>query len=172
MWPAHWVKAGDKSGHSTSQDVINRCEARDSELQNMPMESIRKQQNSLNAGNVFSAWESWSTASEVHHAMHTVQQVARWSPQWYLKKKGMLKTRVSALAAPKYMTPGCSCCGDGSLVHMYRDSSIAPNLNQRRRLKTVLDVLQSVRDSGFSISRWLELSKRWKNVITAGPLKI
>ena len=33
---------------------------------------------------------------------------------------------------------------DGMLVHVYRDSSICPALNQRRRLETVLDVIFTV----------------------------
>ena len=47
---------------------------------------------------------------------------------------------------------------DGDLVHMYRDSSVAPILNQRRALQSVLDVTQGIRAAGFSLSRgWSSL---------------
>ena len=47
---------------------------------------------------------------------------------------------------------------DGRDVHMYRDSSIAPLLDLRRRLKVVGDVLGETVLSGFSLSLSLELT--------------
>ena len=55
-------------------------------------------------------------------------------------------------------------------VHMYRDSSIAPLLDLRRRLKVVGDVLGEMIRTGFSVSRSLELTARWNCVLEAGPM--
>ena len=56
----------------------------------------------------------------------------------------------------------------GMLLHMHRGSSISPILNQRRRLTTVLDVIQGIRASGFTIARGLELSSQWNKALAAG----
>ena len=54
---------------------------------------------------------------------------------------------------------------DGRDVHLYRDSSIAPLLDLRRRVKVVGDVLGEMVRSGFSSSRFLELTAQWNCVL-------
>ena len=48
---------------------------------------------------------------------------------------------------------------------LYRDSSIAPLLDTRRRFKAVMDVLD-----GISLSRSVELSAQWDRILAIGPL--
>ena len=51
---------------------------------------------------------------------------------------------------------------NGVDAHMYRDSSNAPLLDLRRRLKVVVDVLSDVIRSGFTLARTVELhSQGW-----------
>ena len=66
----------------------------------------------------------------------------------------MLKTRAVQMGGAKVHHHLRSRSGDrvdGDLVHMYRDSSIAPILNQRRRLQSVPGVTQGIRAAGFSL---------------------
>ena len=53
-------------------------------------------------------------------------------------------------------------------VFMYRDSSIAPLLDLRRRLKAVIDVLDSMIRSGVSLARSLELTVLWECMHSGG----
>ena len=63
---------------------------------------------------------------------------------------------------------GCADPGDGAQIDLYRDSSAAPLVDLRRRLRAVLDVLVAVRRSGFSVSRCLELTRQWDAIVAAG----
>ena len=60
---------------------------------------------------------------------------------------------------------------DGRDVRTYRDSSVAPLLDLRRRLKVVGDVLGEMVRSGFSLSRSLELTAQWNCVLEIGPVR-
>ena len=55
-------------------------------------------------------------------------------------------------------------------VFMYRCSSIALLLDLRRRLKAVMDVLDSMIRSGVSLARSVELSVEWDRILLAGPV--
>ena len=51
-----------------------------------------------------------------------------------------------------------------------RDSSIAPLLDMRRRLKAVMELLDAMIRCGVSLSRSLELSAQWDRILIIGPL--
>ena len=53
---------------------------------------------------------------------------------------------------------------------MYRDSSIAPLLDMRRRFKAVMDVLDAMIRNGISLSRSFELTAQWDRILAIGPL--
>ena len=80
-------------------------------------------------------------------------------------------TRVR-LGGPKVREARARCAdaGDGAQIDLYRDSSVAPLVDLRRRLRAVLDVLAAVRRSGFSVSRGLELTRQWDAIVAAGPM--
>ena len=59
---------------------------------------------------------------------------------------------------------------DGAGVFFYRDSSIAPLLDMRRRLKAVLGVLDAMIRSGVSLPRSVELTAQWDRILAVGPL--
>ena len=63
----------------------------------------------------------------------------------------------------------CSDPGDGALVDLYRDRSVAPLVDARRRLRAVLDVIANIGRSGFTVSRGLELTRQWRSVVAGGP---
>ena len=59
---------------------------------------------------------------------------------------------------------------DGAGVFLYRDSSIAPLLDTRRRFKAVMDVLDAMIRFGVSLSRSVELTAQWDRILAIGPL--
>ena len=61
---------------------------------------------------------------------------------------------------------------DAADVFLYRDSSIAPLLDMRRRFKVVMDVLDAMIRCGVSLSlaRSVELTAQWDRILAVGPL--
>ena len=59
---------------------------------------------------------------------------------------------------------------DAADVFLYRDSSVAPLLDMRRRFKAVVDVLGATIRSGISLSRSVELAVQWDRILALGPL--
>ena len=55
-------------------------------------------------------------------------------------------------------------------IFLYRDSSVAPLLDMRRRFKAVVDVLGAMIRSGISLSRSVELAFQWDRILALGPL--
>ena len=58
---------------------------------------------------------------------------------------------------------------DDADVFLYRDSSIAPLLDMRRRLKAVMELLDAMIRCGVSLSRSLELSAQLDRILIIGP---
>ena len=59
---------------------------------------------------------------------------------------------------------------DAADVFLYRDSSIAPLLDMRRRIRAVIDVLGAMIRDGVSLARSVELTCQWSRVLAIGPL--
>ena len=59
---------------------------------------------------------------------------------------------------------------DAAHVFLYRDYSIAPLLDMRRRSEAVTDVLDAMIRHGVSLSRSVELTTQWDRIFAAGPL--
>ena len=59
---------------------------------------------------------------------------------------------------------------DAADVFLYRDSSIAPLLDMRRRLKAVMELVDAMIRYGVSLSRSIELSAQWDKILSIGPL--
>ena len=60
--------------------------------------------------------------------------------------------------------------GNAVDVFLYRDSSIAPLLDMRRRFKAVMDVLDAMIRSGVSLARSVELTAQCDSILAAGTL--
>ena len=84
----------------------------------------------------------------------------------------MLNFSVVWLGGPEMRSARSRCAdpGDGAQVDLYRDSSIAPLIHLRRRLRSVLDVVAAISRSGYSLARGLELTRQWSKVLQCGPL--
>ena len=57
---------------------------------------------------------------------------------------------------------------EGGDVFMYRDSSVAPLLDLRRRMKAVMDVLDSIVRGGVSVARSVELTVLVDKILRIG----
>ena len=55
-------------------------------------------------------------------------------------------------------------------VFMYRDSSAAPLLELRRRIKAVMDVLDAMIRDGISLARSVGLTVQWDEILRVGPI--
>ena len=56
------------------------------------------------------------------------------------------------------------------MFSLFRDSSVAPFLDMRRRFKAVMDVLGSMVQYGVSLARSVELTALWDRILAVGPL--
>ena len=85
---------------------------------------------------------------------------------------GVARFSVVKLGGPKMRSARARCAdpGDGAQVDQYRDSSIAPLIELRRRLRAVLDVVGAICRSGYSLARCHELTSQWERVLWCGLL--
>ena len=59
---------------------------------------------------------------------------------------------------------------DAAGVFMYRESSIAPLLDMRRRFKAVMAVVDFMIRDKASLARSVDLTVQWDKILAAGPL--
>ena len=59
---------------------------------------------------------------------------------------------------------------DAAGVFLYRDASLAPLLDMRRRFKAVIGVLDAMIRNGISLARSVELTAQWDRILAIGPL--
>ena len=59
---------------------------------------------------------------------------------------------------------------DAADVFLYRDSSLAPLLDMRRRFRAVMSVLDAMIRSGVSLARSVELTAQWDRIVAVGPM--
>ena len=87
-------------------------------------------------------------------------------------RRGAARFNKVRLGGPKVRKARARCSdpSDGAQVDPYRDTSVAPLVDLRRRFRAVLDVIGAIRRSGFSVSRGLELTRQWSAIAAAGPL--
>ena len=59
---------------------------------------------------------------------------------------------------------------DAADILLYRDSSIAPLLDMRRRFRAVFNVVDSMISHGVTLFRSVELAAQWGKILSIGPL--
>ena len=170
LWPASWFPAVDKSKSSKSVEVRRVWEVYDERLQFMSRRDVLLLDDSLADGDVSRAWAVWSGAVE-----SALADAYRFSG-------GPLPSRGLVGVLPLLELLSLVVIRFGKLVAMlltlmmllmsflYRDSSIAPLLDMRRRFKAVMELLDAIIRCGVSLSRSLELSAQWDRIPIIGPL--
>ena len=116
---------------------------------------------SLDAGDVSRAWLVWSCAVET--ALADAYRFAGGP----VPAAGM---RTVRLGGPLPVRRNAADAREGGEVHLYQDSSAAPLLDIRRRLKAVMDVLDVMIRDGFSFARSVELAVRCDGILGEGPI--
>ena len=143
LWPASWLPAVDKGRGSKSVEVQRVWEIYDERLQFMSRQDASLLDASRDVDDVSLAWLVWSRAAEAAFA-----DAFRFSggplPSW-----GLVLGRGSALLSVvrlgghqvRKARANVADALDAADVFLYRDSSVAPLLDIRRRFKAVVDVL-------------------------------
>ena len=171
-WPASWLPAVDKGRSSKSVEVQRVWEVYDERLQFMSRQDALLLDEALGADDVCMAWAVWSRAAE-----SALLDAYRFSGG-PLPSRGMVLGRGSAMfrvvrlgGHPVRKARGnVADVHDAADVFLYRDASLAPLLDMRRRFKAVMDVLDAMIRSGISLSRSVELTAQWDKILALGPL--
>ena len=172
LWPASWLPALDKSRGSKSVEVQRVWEVYDDRLRFMSRADSDGLTSALLNDDVSSAWAIWSSAAETALADAYCFSGGPVSDRGLVLGRGTARFRVVRLGGPKVRKVRSSAVdpADGVGVHLYRDSSTAPLLDLRRRLKVVFDILGGILREGFTLARSFELASQWSCILSAGPL--
>ena len=152
--PASWLLAIDKGRGSKSVEVQRVWGVYGKRLQFMSRQDALQLDESLDADDVSRAWLVWSGAAEA-----ALADAYRFSGG-ALPGRGLVLGRGSALFRVvrlgghqvRKARGNVADALDAADVFLYRDSSIAPLLDMRRRFKAVVDVLGAMIRSGFSLT--------------------
>ena len=108
------------------------------------------------------AWFAWSAAAERALVDAFCLAGGPILEKGFCLGRGLARFNRVRLGGPKVRKARARCSdpGDGALVDLYRDCSIAPLVDLRRRLRAVLDVIAAIGRSGFTVSRGLELTRQ------------
>ena len=171
LWPASWLPAVDKGRGSKSVEVRRVWGTHDERLQFMSRRDVLLLDDSLAAGNVSRAWAAWSGAAESALADAYRFSGGPLPSRGLVLVGGSASFRVVKLGGHKVRkVRGCAAnAHDAADVFLYRDSSIAPLLDLRRRFKAVMELLDAMIRCGVSLSRSLELSAQWDRILAFGP---
>ena len=127
---------------------------------------------SLGLDDVSMAWTVWSRAAEA--ALADAYQFSGGP----LPSRGLVLGRGAALfrwvqlGGPWVRRARANAADalDAADVFLYRDLSVAPLLDMRRRFKVVMDLLGAMIRSGVSLSRSVELTAQWDQILALGPV--
>ena len=161
LWPASWLPVVDKSRGSKSVEVQRVWEIYDDRLQYMS-----------DCGDVSLAWSVWSRAAE-----SALVDAFRFSGgpvpfAGLILGRGSALLRSVQLGGPRVRRARANAADavDAADVFLYRDSSLAPLLDMRRRFKAVMDLLDAMIRYGVSLSRSVELTAQWDLILALGPV--
>ena len=125
----------------------------------------------MDAGDVSQAWLVWSSAAETALADAYRFSGGPAPSRGLVLGRGMARFRLVRLGGHKVrkVRGNAADVHDAADVFLYRDSSIAPLLDMRRRFKAVMDVLDAMIRYGISLARSVELTQ-WDRILAVGPL--
>ena len=86
------------------------------------------------------------------------------------KSSALLRTVQSGGPRVRRARANAADALDAADIFLYRDFSLAPLLDMRRRFKAVMDVLGAMIRYGVSLSRLLELTAQWDQILVLGPM--
>ena len=144
----------------------------DDRLQFMSRQDALFLGESLDAGDVSQAWLVWSRAAETALADAYRFSGGPAPSHGLVLGRGVARFRLVRLGGHKVRKArgNASDVHDAVAVFLYRDSSIAPLLDMRRRFKAVMKVLDAMIRSGIFLARSVELTAQWDRIVAVGPL--
>ena len=159
LWPASWVSSVDRSRFSKSAEVRRIWDVYDERLRWVDAGDALSVDRAIASGDVSGAWLAWSNAAEGALLSAFCLAGGPVPERGFCLGRGLARFNRVRLGGPKVrrIRARCSDPGDGALVDLYRDHSVAPLVDLRRRLRAVLDILAAIGRSGFTISRDLSL---------------
>ena len=162
----------DKGRRSKSVEVRRVWEIYDDRLQFMSRQDALLLDVSLNVGDVSQAWLVWSRAAETALADAYCFSGGPAPCQGLVLGRGLARFRRVRLGGYKVRKVRCNAVDahDAGDIFLYRDSSISPSLDMRRRFKAVMDVLTAMIRNGISLARSVELTAQWSRILAIGPL--
>ena len=171
LWPASWLPVIDKSRGSKSVEVQRVWENYDEGLQFMSCQDASLLDASLDADDFSLAWLVWSRAAETALADACRFSGGSLPSMGLVLGRGSALLRVVRLGGHQVRKARANFADalDAADVFLYRDSSVAPLLDMRRRFKAVVDVLGAMIRSGISLSRSVELAVQWDRILALGP---
>ena len=166
------MPAVDKSRGSKSVEVQRVWEIYDDRLQFMSRQDALLLGESLDAGDVSRAWLVWSSAAETALADAYRFSGGPAPNQGLVLGRGMARFRLVRLGGHQVrkVRGYAADVHDAADVFLYRDSSISPLLDMRRRFKAVMAVSDAMIRYGVSLSRSVELTAQWDRIRAVGPL--
>ena len=126
---------------------------------------------SSGAGDVSRAWLVWSRAAEAAVADAYCFSGGPAHDQGLVLGRGMARFRLVRLGEHEVrkVRGNAADVHDAADVFLYRDSSIAPLLDVRRRFKAGMDVLDAMIRYGISLARSVELTAQWDRILMRKP---
>ena len=172
LWPASWLPVVDKTRGSKSVEVQRVWEVYDERLQFMSRRDASLLDESLGLDDVSMAWTVWSRAAEA--ALADAYQFSGG----LLPSTGLILGRGAALFRMVQLggqwvrraRANAADALDAADVFLYRDFSIALLLDMRRRFKAVMDILDAMIRYGVSLSRSVELTAQWDQILALDPM--
>ena len=137
LWPASWLPAVDKSRGSKSVEVQRVWEVYDERLQYMSRHDALLLDDSLDAGDVSEAWLVWSRAAETAFVDAYCFSGGPAPCHGLVLGRGIARFRRVRLGGCRVRMVRCNAVDvhDAADVFLYRDASIAPLLDMRRRFQ-------------------------------------
>ena len=163
LWTASWLPVVDKTRGSKSAEVQRVWEVYDERLQFMSRRDASLLDESLGLDDVSMAWTVWSRAAEAALADAYQFSGGPLPSRGLILGMGAALFRRVQLGAPWVRRARANAADalDAADVFLYRDFSIAPLLDLRRRFKAVMDLLDAMIRYGVSLSR---------SVLALGPI--
>ena len=172
FWPASWLPAFDESRGSKSVEVQRVWEIYDERLQFMSRQDASVLDESLGRDDVSGAWLVWSRAAESALADAFRFSGGPLPARGLVLGRGRALLRIVQLGGPRVRRARANIADalDAADVFLYCDSSVAHLLDMRRRCKAVIDVLGAMIRYGVSLSRSVELTAQWDQILALGHL--
>ena len=178
-----WVDTLDRAASSASKVVQDIWDIYREELRTVPPDLVLALRLAFEKKSVDEFWSVWSAGSKA--GLLRAYQRSGSPVSAGLKAfigRGNLQVRrrrLGSRAAVDGVSSKLSRVSQGdevdvSWAQFFVNSSLAAVLLLRRRVKSVADVLNSIRQHGFSQGRWDALLGRWKAVccqVPCGPLR-